>query len=82
MGGLWTDGTSVFVPDGNAIRKVVIASSEVSTIAAAVNRIGASDGQAVQASFNLPNGFSSIWSDGTSLYVTDALNHSIRKLMP
>jgi hypothetical protein len=40
-------------------------------------RIGNQDGTGIGASFNSPNG---IANDGTYLYVSDAANHSIRKI--
>ena len=64
---LTTDGTNLYVLDGDAfIRKVEIATGVVTTL---------STGGV--ATFNFPTG---ITTDGTNLYVSDNLNHMIRKV--
>jgi sugar lactone lactonase YvrE len=76
-----TDGTNLYVADynNNAIRQIVIASGNVTTLAGNVNGlIGSADGTGSAASFNRP---SSITTDGTSLYVTDSGNYTIRKIV-
>ncbi|MDA8411139.1 MAG: cadherin-like beta sandwich domain-containing protein, partial [Treponema sp.] len=77
--GLATDGTNLYVADfaNNEIRKVVIATGKVTTLAGSttsgyVNDIGTA------ARFNNPIG---ITTDGTNLYVTDYANHAIRKVV-
>jgi DNA-binding beta-propeller fold protein YncE len=67
-----SDGANLYVADylNNAIRKIVIASKLVTTIAAV-------DANGVAASFNLPSG---ITTDGTNLYVADSGNFTIRKI--
>lgn len=74
-----TDGTNLYVADlGNqSIRKVVIATGAVSTIAGS-GSAGAQDGTGAGASFNNPSG---IATDGTNLYVTDNMNSKIRKVV-
>lgn len=65
LGGLASDGTSIYVADtsNNAIRKVLIATGAVSTLA---------------TGFNFPGG---IAVDGASIsYVADSSNHVIRKV--
>jgi hypothetical protein len=76
-GNLTTDGTNLFVTDnGNhKIRKVVIASSVVSTVAGSGQ--GSTDATGQAASFKLPKG---IITDGSKLYIADTGNHKIRKI--
>ena len=77
--GITTDGTNLFVADsGNhTIRKVVIATGEVTTLAGTAGSLGSSDGVGPSARFNNPIG---ITTDGTNLYVADSGNHTIRKV--
>jgi hypothetical protein len=80
--GITTDGTSLYVADmnNNKIRKIVIATGDVSSLTGAANTTGvagAIDGAGAAASFNGPSG---ITSDGTSLFVMDARNKTIRKV--
>jgi hypothetical protein len=77
--GLWGDGSgNLYVADfgNNRIRKIVIATGVVSTLAgsgsaALTNPTGAS------AAFNSPH---AIWGTATTLYVADKDNHAIRKI--
>lgn len=73
-----TDGTNLYVVDsGNhRIRKIVITTSQVTTLAGA--GLGNADGVGTGATFNNPSG---ITTDGTNLYVADWLNHRIRKIV-
>ena len=79
--GITTDGVNLYVCDagGNKIRKVLIASGLVTTIAG-TGAPGATDGtgSAGTATFDQPSG---ITTDGTNLYVTDYNNHAIRKVV-
>jgi hypothetical protein len=78
--GLTTDGAgNLYVADsGNAtIRKIVLATGAVTTIAGAAGQGGAVDGTIAAARFDGPNG---IASDGAgALYVTDA-SRTVRKI--
>ncbi|MFA6902825.1 MAG: hypothetical protein WC236_07080 [Gallionellaceae bacterium] len=76
-GNLTTDGTNLFVTDnGNhRIRKVVIASTVVSTVAGSGQ--GSTDAIGQVASFKLPKG---IITDGSKLFIADTGNHKIRKI--
>lgn len=78
--GITTDGTNLYVADsGNCtVRKVVIATGAVTTLAGSVGNSGSSDGTGVVARFSYPQG---ITTDGTSLFVTDTNNHTIRKVL-
>ncbi len=78
--GITTDGTDLFVADsGNhTIRKVVIATGEVTTLAGAAGSLGSSDGAGPSSGFNNPSG---ITTDGTNLFVADTGNHTIRKVV-
>lgn len=72
------DGTNLFVVDyfNSSIRKIVIATGAVTTIAGGVN--GSADGIGVAAQFSYPRG---IATDGTNLYIADSSNHTIRKMV-
>ena len=77
--GLCSDGTNLYVADqGNhRIRKIEIATGIVTTIAG--NTSGFMDGIGSAAQFNTPQG---ICLDGAgNLFVTDLLNHRIRKIV-
>ena len=77
--GITTDGVNLYVADfgNNRIRKIIIASGEVSTLAGSGQK-GAADGARNIASFNGPYG---ITNDGINLYVTDNNNNNIRKVV-
>ena len=77
--GITTDGTNLFVTDANndTIRKIVIATQQVTTIAGTPGIFGISDGVGAAALFNHP---SYVTTDGTSLYISDIGNYTIRKL--
>jgi sugar lactone lactonase YvrE len=78
-----TDGTNLYVADygNNTIRQIVIANWTVTTLAGTASTTGGSTdaptGPGSAASFNGPNG---VTTDGTSLYVTDTVNNTIRKI--
>ena len=75
--GITTDGTNLYVADtfNHTIRKIVIATGAVTTLAGSAGVSGITDGTA--AKFYYPEG---ITTDGASLYVTDTLNHTIRRI--
>lgn len=79
--GITTDGKNLFVADlfNNSIRKIVISSGEVTTVAGSSDPTisGTADGIGSAARFNHPYG---ITTDGTSLYVSDYSNHMIRSI--
>ena len=72
-------GRNLYVCDTNNsdIRKVNLDTKVVSTAAGVANIAGTDDGPAGQAHFNLPT---QIASDGTSLFITDSGNSTIRRL--
>jgi len=71
-----TDGTNLYVNDGNnTIRKVVIATKEVTTLAGTPGTHGGADGVGTEARFYRPMG---IVTDGFSLFVADGMK--IRKI--
>ena len=77
--GITTDGANLYVADASSatIRKIVIATGVVTTLAGSAGIRGHADGTGAAASFHFPTG---ITTDGTNLYVADNLNHLIRKI--
>ncbi|HXE98699.1 MAG TPA: hypothetical protein VN642_20020 [Dongiaceae bacterium] len=79
--GITTDGINLYVTDTylNSIRKIVISSGDVTTIAGipAKNGIGGNVDSPGTPSFYSPIG---ITTDGTSLFVADSYNNTIRKI--
>jgi sugar lactone lactonase YvrE len=74
-----TDGTNLYVTDSgnNTIRKIVIATGEVTTLAGTAGSSGSADGTGTAALFNNPLG---VASDVNDVYVADSGNHMIRKI--
>ena len=74
-----TDGANLYVVDaGNhKVRKVVISTAEVSTVAGSGSG-GYTDATGTSASLNYPAG---ITTDGTNLYVVDSYAPRIRKIV-
>ena len=79
--GITTDGTNLYVADtdNTEIRKIVIATGEVSTLAGSKN-IGNADGTGSSAAFCFPNAITAD-ADGTNLYVADSGNKEIRRIV-
>ena len=77
--GITTDGTNLYIADSgnNMIRKMVIATREVTTQAGTV-AAGFADGPGTAATFSNPRG---ITTDGANLYVADSGNNTIRKIV-
>lgn len=77
--GITTDGTNLYVADSenHIIRKIVIASGAVTTLAGSGTIGSVNNPTGTSATFNLPTG---VTSDGFGLFVTDAHNHMIRKI--
>jgi hypothetical protein len=78
--GITTDGTNLYVSNNSThtIRKIVISTGAVTTLAG-TGSIGFTDhNTGTSASFNYPSG---ITTDGTNLYVADLNNHKIRKIV-
>ena len=72
-------GTTLFVADAgnNAVRRLVISSGRVSTIAGLAGRPGGADGVGRTARFNNPTGVA-VDGSGRTVFVADATNHAIR----
>ena len=69
---------NLFVSDGSTVRKVVVATGEVTTLAGLPGVSGSTDGTGSAARFAGPQG---IASDGSgSLFVADTYNHTIRQV--
>jgi sugar lactone lactonase YvrE len=77
--GVTSDGTNLYVADAqnNTIRKIVIATGAVTTLAGTAGQSDSTDGTGTAARFNSPNG---VTTDGTNLYVADTNNKTIRKI--
>ncbi|SVC59026.1 uncharacterized protein METZ01_LOCUS311880, partial [marine metagenome] len=75
-----TDGTNLYVADYNnhTIRKIVISTGAVTTLAGSAGSSGSTNATGTSARFKYPRG---ITTDGTNLYVADADNHLIRKIV-
>jgi len=79
--GIAVDGAgNAYVADtnNNTIRKLVIASGAVTTLAGQPGIAGSADGSGTAASFNGPSGIAV--DTALNLYVADTLNHTIRKI--
>jgi sugar lactone lactonase YvrE len=70
---------SLYVSDSDRqrIRKVILGTGEVTTLAGSLDDVGSDDGTGAAARFNFPAG---IASDGAFLYVADSGSHTIRKI--
>lgn len=93
--GLTTDGAFLYVADfynrhggvpipvpepaleSSLIRRVALSTGEVVTIAGTPDTFGSSDGVGAVARFRQPCG---VTGDGTSLFVTDRMNHTVRQI--
>ncbi|SVB99016.1 uncharacterized protein METZ01_LOCUS251870, partial [marine metagenome] len=77
--GITTDGTNLYVVDhfNHTIRKIVISTGVVTTLAGSAGSTGSTDATGTVARFKKPRG---ITIDGTNLYVADGDNHKIRKI--
>ncbi|PUA28986.1 MAG: hypothetical protein B0W54_11385 [Cellvibrio sp. 79] len=75
-----TDGTNLYIADSRSytIRKIVIATGAVTTLAGAAGVSGTADGTGAEARFSR---FYGITTDGTNLYVADSNNYTIRKIV-
>jgi hypothetical protein len=78
--GITTDGTNLYVVDHNnhLIRKIVISTGAVTTLAGTGFNGSSDNSTGTSASFYKPYG---ITTDGTNLYVADHNNHLIRKIV-
>jgi hypothetical protein len=78
--GIATDGANLYVADANnhSIRKIVIASGAVTSLAGGGTSGWVDDPVGINARFNFPFGFA---IDGVNLYVADTDNHRIRKIV-
>jgi sugar lactone lactonase YvrE len=78
LNGITTDGNNLYVTDSNnTIRKIVLATTTVTTLAGTPGTSGSTDGTQAAARFNLPQ---HLTTDGPNLYVTDFSNSTIRKI--
>lgn len=80
--GLAADGAgNLYVADsGNsAIRKVVLSSQAVTTLAGSLGTGGSADGTGAAARFAAPRGV--VYDGSANLYVADTSNHTVRKVV-
>lgn len=77
--GITNDGANLYVTDrgNNKIRKIVIATGVVTTLAGS-GATGTTDGTGTAATFNQPVG---ITTDNTNLYVSELGSNNIRKIV-
>ena len=73
-------GSTVYVADYNnhVIRKIIVATGDVSTFAGTAGSAGSTDGQGTAARFNFPRGVAV--DSGGNVYVADSGNDTIRKI--
>lgn len=76
---LWSDGVSLYVAQGQVIRRIDLATGDVSTFAGLSQATGFANGAGTQARFWAPLGIS---GDSSTFYVADSGNFSIRKVDP
>ena len=78
--GITTDGTNLYISDygDDIIRKMVISTGAVTTIAGQEGVKGSADGPGTNATFSGPDG---ITTDGINLYIVDRWNDTIRKMV-
>jgi len=78
--GITTDGTNLYVTDyaNHKIRKIVISTGAVSTLAGSGTAGSTDHSTGTSATFNNPAG---ITTDGTNLYVTEYTGRKIRKIV-
>lgn len=75
--GITSDGVNLYVISGNLINKINIATGVITPLAGSLT-LGSTNGIGAAASFNSP---SSITTDGTNLFVSDAGNNVIRQIV-
>lgn len=80
--GIVTDGTNIYVADSNnhTIRKIVIATGVISTVAGTTGTAGSDNGTGTAAKFNTPIGLALDTANGI-LYVSDQNYTKVRKIV-
>jgi hypothetical protein len=78
--GVAAEGVNLYVTDMtfHVVRKVAIATGDISTLAGTMGVVGSADGAGSEAQF------SNLWgitTDSTNLYVADAQNYTVRKIV-
>ena len=78
--GVASDGAgNLFVADNDAIRKIVVATGAVTTLAGRLGQAGSANGRGAAAQFNQPY---DVASDGAgNLFVADTSNATVRKVV-
>ncbi|MGB7651011.1 MAG: hypothetical protein WBL62_07435 [Gallionella sp.] len=82
-GGITTDGKNLYVMNdwGTSLRQVVIATGVTTTLAGTYGFSGVLDGVGAAASFGCYNDVAGITTDGSNLYIADACNGKVRKVV-
>ena len=72
---------NLYIADGsNTIRKVVVSTGVVTTVAGTAGSSGSADGTGAAARFQSPGGLA-LDAQGGNLYVSDTSNHTLRKVV-
>jgi hypothetical protein len=74
------DGTNIYVADvlNHSIRRIVVSTGVVTTLAGLNGTSGTADGTGTAARFNTPR---ALTTDGTNLYVVEQNNHTLRRVV-
>src|SRR5204863_1916427 len=74
---LWSDGVSLYIAQGQVIRRIDLATGNVTAFAGVPQVVEFANGVGTQARFRAPFG---IAGDNGTFYVADSANFSIRKV--
>ena len=75
-----SDGTNIYIADvlNHSIRRIVVSTGVVTTLAGLSGTSGTSDGTGTAARFNTPR---ALTTDGVNLYVVEQTNHTLRRVV-
>ncbi|MBI5689797.1 MAG: immunoglobulin domain-containing protein [Verrucomicrobia bacterium] len=81
-GGIAADALNLYVADtyNHTIRKIVIGTAAVTTIAGTADSSGSTDDTGAAARFNLPGGIA-VDAAGANIYVADTINNTVRRIV-
>ena len=72
---VWGDGTYLYVADGTALRRIEIATRQVTTI----TRLAGS-GQYYTFPRGTVSGLTGVWGNGSYVYITDVVEGTVRRV--